>query len=258
MKAKFWMVILVGLLVVSALSSGKSIAAEPAGPADGQKPARPARPEKLEQIIFVHPVGPDKAAEPGRGKKPPKDEEPEEPKDNTYYEFWGGYLDDTVEYYINPNIGLVTAGDPVTAVNNAAGAWDVVTAADVFSYAGTTEKNWYEEDGQNVVSWVKFIPRDYIAVAVMWYDPNTMIIYEFDVVFNTFHRWGIEPTKRDRAFDIQNIATHELGHPAGLDDLYDQIYSGLTMYGYSSKGEIRKCTLEQGDITGAQTIYGAP
>jgi len=255
MKTKFWMVILVGLFVILVVSSGKLISAQPDDPADGQKADRPARPEKLEQIIFVHPVGTDKPAKPGRGKKPPKDEEP---KDNTYYEFWGGYLDETVEYYINPNIGLVTAGDPVAAVNNAAEAWEVVTAADVFSYVGTTEKDWYEEDGQNTISWVKFIPRDYIAVAVMWYDPNTMIIYEFDIVFNTFHRWGIEPANGDRAFDIQNIATHELGHPAGLDDLYDGIYSELTMYGYSSKGEIKKCTLEQGDIAGAQSIYGAP
>ncbi|NIM11958.1 MAG: hypothetical protein GTN68_09390, partial [Candidatus Aminicenantes bacterium] len=84
-------------------------------------------------------------------------------------ELWGGYLYGTAEYYVNPNIGLVTAGDPVEAVNAAAESWDSVTAANVFSYAGTTEKNWYELDGQNTISWVKFIPRDYIAVAVMWY-----------------------------------------------------------------------------------------
>jgi len=255
MKTKFLVVILIGLLVILVVSSSKLLAAKSADPGEGKNPDRPARPEKLEQVIFVHPVAPDKADAPGRGKKPPKDEEP---KDNTYYEFWGGYLDDTAEYYINPNIGLVTAGDPVMAVNEAVEAWDSVTAADVFSYADTTEKSWYEEDGQNIISWVKFIPRDYIAVAVMWYDPETMIIYEFDIVFNTFHRWGIDPVGKDRAFDIQNIATHEFGHPVGLDDLYDEIYSELTMYGYSSKGEIKKCSLEEGDVTGAQSIYGAP
>lgn len=111
---------------------------------------------------------------------------------------------------------------------------------------------------QNIISWVKFIPRDYIAIAVMWYDPDTMIIWEFDIVFNTFHNWGIDPVKKDRAFDIQNIATHEFGHPVGLDDLYDEIYSELTMYGYSSKGETKKCSLEEGDIAGAQQLYGAP
>jgi len=152
---------------------------------------------------------------------------------------------------------LVTAGDPVAAVNAAVEAWDTVTAAGLFDYAGVTEKNWYELDGQNTISWVKFIPRDYIAVAVMWYNEETLEIWEFDIVFNTFHRWGIGPVKRDRAFDIQNIATHEFGHPTGLDDLYDELYRELTMYGYSSKGETEKCTLEEGDVAGAQELYGA-
>jgi len=172
---------------------------------------------------------------------------------------WGGYLDGTVEYKINPDVNLVTEGDPIAAVTDAAEAWDaVVTAATLFNYAGTTEESWYTQDDQNTISWVKFIPRDYIAIAVMWYDPGTMIIWEFDIVFNTFHNWGIDPVKKDRAFDIQNIATHEFGHPVGLDDLYDEIYSELTMYGYSSKGETKKCSLEEGDIAGAQQLYGAP
>jgi hypothetical protein len=162
------------------------------------------------------------------------------------------------EYYINPNIGLVTGGDPVAAVNAGVQAWDIVTASDLFSYASTTQKDWYELDGQNTVSWVKFIPKDNIAVTVMWYDPATMIIYEFDVVFNTFHRWGIDPVRKNRAFDVQNIAAHEFGHPVGLDDLYDSIYSELTMYGYSGKGETAKRSLEEGDIAGAQSVHGAP
>ncbi len=255
MKAKFLVVIAIGLLVASFVSSSRVVAAKSSGPVAGKSPVDPPRPEKLEQVIFVHPVAPDRPQDPGKGKKPPEEQQP---KDNTYYELWGGYLDQPAAYYINPNIGLVTAGDPVAAVNNGTEAWDIVTADEVFSYVGTTEKSWYEQDGQNTISWVKFVPRDYIAIAVMWYDPNTMIIYEFDIVFNTFHRWGIEPAKGDRAFDIQNITTHELGHPAGLDDLYDDIYSELTMYGYSSKGEIEKCSLEEGDVAGAQSIYGAP
>ncbi|MHC4574196.1 MAG: matrixin family metalloprotease [Planctomycetota bacterium] len=256
MKAKVLSTVLVSLLLVSAGSVGKLMAARPDDPPDGKKPQKLPRPENLEQIIFVHPVAPERPDAPGRGKKPPKEEEP---KDNTYYELWGGYLyGGPADYYINPNIGLVTAGDPVAAVDSAVEAWDAVTAADLFAYAGTTEKDWYELDGQNTVSWVKFIPRDNIAVTVMWYDPATMIIYEFDVIFNTFHRWGIDPVRKDRAFDIQNIATHEFGHPVGLDDLYDGIYSELTMYGYSNKGEMEKRTLEEGDVAGAQELYGVP
>ena len=248
MKTKILITVLVSLLIISVVSVGL-VAAK------GEKPAVSGRPEKLEQIIFVHPVAPDRPDSPGKGK-PPKP--PVEPKDNTYYELWGGYLEGTIEYRINPNVNLVTSGDPIAAVNDAAEAWDVETADELFTCIGETTKNWYAEDEQNTISWVKFLPRDYIAVAVMWYDPATMIIYEVDIVFNTFHNWGINPTGRDRAFDIQNIATHEFGHPTGLDDLYDDVYSELTMYGYSSRTETKKRSLEEGDIAGAVKLYGAP
>ena len=64
--------------------------------------------------------------------------------------------------------------------------------------------------------------------------------------------------KRDKAYDIQNVAAHEFGHPVGLNDLYVEIYDELTMYGYSSKSETKKRSLESGDILGAQESYGAP
>lgn len=261
MKTKILIIVLVGLLIVSFASVGL-VTAKSDNPGKGEQPANAGRPEKLKQIIFVHPVASEKPGKPDKPPgKPPK--EPEEPKVNTHYEFWGGYLDSTVGYKINPNIPMVTGGNAIEAIDAAAEAWDIETSNELFSNVGETEKSWYELDDQNTVSWVKFIPRDYIAMAVMWYDddstsPTYMKIYEVDIVFNTFHNWGINPTKRDRAFDIRNIATHEFGHPTGLDDLYDDIYSELTMYGYSSKGEIKKCSLEGGDIAGAQVLYGEP
>jgi len=257
MKTKILITILVSLLIISVVSVGL-VAAKSDNPGQGEKPAMAGRPEKLEQIIFVHPVAPDKPGKPDKppGKPPKDDEEPPEepPKDNAYFELWGGYLAETATYYVNDNVGA----EALAAVEAAAEAWDEVTADELFSYGGTTTKSWYEYDYQNTISWVKFIPRDYIAIAMMWYDPATMIIYEVDIVFNTFHNWGIDPTKRDRAFDIQNIATHEFGHPTGLDDLYDDVYSELTMYGYSRTGETKKCSLEEGDVDGAQELYGIP
>ncbi|MBA7689098.1 hypothetical protein ES703_97593 [subsurface metagenome] len=55
--------------------------------------------------------------------------------------------------------------------------------------------------------------------------------------------------------DFGNIATHELGHAVGLDDLYTSKCSEMTMYGYASYGETKKRTLEAGDITGVQKLY---
>jgi len=258
MKTKIWVTILAGTLVFSVVSAAL-LAARPDNPGNDKQPTQAGRPEKLKQIIFVHPVAPDD--QPGKGNKP---KPPEPPKDNTYYQIWAQLAPESGAYYVNGNVNLITGGDPVAAVNAAVEAWDAVTATDLFTYAGTTSQSWYAEDGQNTISWVKFLPRDYIAVAVMWYDDTVdpWVIYEFDIVFNTFHSWGIDPVKEDkntiRAFDIQNIATHEFGHPVGLDDLYDTLYRELTMYGYSSKGETQKCSLEEGDIAGAQSLYGPP
>lgn len=261
-RFKLPIIVAVILALVLVFSLGGVVAAAP--PADN--PDKSARPENLEQVIFVHPAAPDKPDNPGKGKKPPKDEEP---KDNTKYELWGGSLAGTVEYYINPNVNLANGGDPISAVIASAEAWDAVTVTTdfdetggLFNYAGTTPLSWYEEDEKNTISWVKFFPRDYIAVAVMWYDPVDMIIYEVDIVFNAFHKWGIDPVAGDKdtikAYDIQNIATHEFGHPVGLDDLYDEIYSELTMYGHGKKGETIKRSLEEGDIAGAQELYRVP
>ena len=258
MKVRILITILIASLIISVLSVGVG-AAKPEDPGKGNESPKVGRPEKLEQIIFLHPIAPDK----GRGKpdkppgKPPKDEEP--PTDNAHYELLGWHLDRTAEYYINPNVSLVTGGDPVAAIKSAVEAWNSVTTSDVFEYAGATDKNWYKYDAQNTISWVKFLPRDYIAIASMWFDQETGIIYEFDIVFNAFHKWGIDPVWDDKdeikAFDIQNIATHEFGHPVGLDDLYHSLYREITMYGYSSKGETIKCSLEEGDISGAQKLY---
>jgi hypothetical protein len=52
------------------------------------------------------------------------------------------------------------------------------------------------------------------------------------------------------------VATHEAGHVTGLDDLYDDVYSELTMYGYTHKGETIKISLGIGDMHGCQALYG--
>ena len=55
--------------------------------------------------------------------------------------------------------------------------------------------------------------------------------------------------------DFANIATHELGHSVGLDDLYDDKCREQTMHGYADYGETKKRTLEAGDIAGISKLY---
>lgn len=81
-------------------------------------------------------------------------------------------------------------------------------------------------------------------------------------MFETNHTWGYAgPTNETElgdlnVMDLQNIATHELGHGVGLADLYETSCSEVTMYGYSTEGETKKRTLEEPDIIGIQKLYG--
>ncbi|MDP3026842.1 MAG: matrixin family metalloprotease, partial [Nanoarchaeota archaeon] len=69
-------------------------------------------------------------------------------------------------------------------------------------------------------------------------------------------KWG-NASSNTKVIDLQNIATHELGHGVGLADIYSTACSSVTMYGYSYYGDTEKRTLETPDITGLQTLYGA-
>ncbi|MFC1909987.1 hypothetical protein ACFLXC_01680 [Chloroflexota bacterium] len=55
--------------------------------------------------------------------------------------------------------------------------------------------------------------------------------------------------------DIQNIMTHEAGHWLMLEDLDNSGAAEQTMYYQAADGELKKRSLEEGDIAGIQMIY---
>ncbi|MFH1662950.1 MAG: matrixin family metalloprotease, partial [Chloroflexota bacterium] len=186
-----------------------------------------------------------------------------EPEPEGTYKLIGTKLTETATYYIN------TSGAPegsLTEIISSFDTWDGEVAADLFSYEAETSISGRKYDGQNTVSWTRIAPKSTIAIATFWYysdsNPATFDpIMEFDIVFNSFLNWGIDTDgegttfELTNAFDIQNIATHEVGHIVGLGDLYDSGNSYLTMYGYGSLGETQKISLDGGDIAGALAIY---
>ncbi len=78
---------------------------------------------------------------------------------------------------------------------------------------------------------------------------------ESDILFDTDFNWGDAKTDPS-LMDIQNIATHEIGHTLGLSDLYTKSCVNVTMYGYSTEGDVEKRSLEPADIAGLLSIYG--
>lgn len=164
-----------------------------------------------------------------------------------------------VNYVINPtNPQDLDEAFVTSAISTSAETWDAATSSELFNDAYTVDPNvqYGVQDFQNAIVFGNYPESNVIAVTTIWWTPVGRRIVEFDIMFDTDWAWenaAIDSSK----MDLQNIATHELGHGAGLDDIYDSACSEVTMYGYSGYGETQKRTLEQPDITGLQKMYGA-
>lgn len=114
-------------------------------------------------------------------------------------------------------------------------------------------------DGLNEVYFAPINDSNTIAVTIVWGNFGGPIglrqLVEWDQVYNTNYLWSQDATGSTTHMDFENIATHELGHAVGLDDLYTLSCAQQTMYGYASEGETNKRSLESGDIAGVNTLY---
>jgi len=161
-------------------------------------------------------------------------------------------------YVINPTNPQYLGEDFIkSAVFNSAETWDAATSKELMDDTYTIDytATYGVQDYENAITFGNYPTAGVIAVTTVWYNPATKAIVEFDVMFDTDWTWG-DATASSTVMDLQNIATHELGHGVGLADVYDTVCSTVTMYGYSDYGEIQKKTLETPDITGLQTLYG--
>ena len=88
------------------------------------------------------------------------------------------------------------------------------------------------------------------------YRTDTGAITSATITFDRADRFFISPTERCGAFgnqfDMQNIATHEVGHAINLGHVSDRLQS---MYPTSFAGETLKRTLGFGDIAGLRNLY---
>lgn len=168
-----------------------------------------------------------------------------------------------VDYVVDPDNSGLTEEFVTGAIYAGAEEWDAHTAAELFNDAYTIvhDATWDSDapDGRNELLFGDYPTDGVIAVTVIWGYFSGPIwirkIVEFDILFDTDYKWG-DGTADPAVMDLQNIATHELGHGAGLADLYDSACAAETMYGYSTYGETKKRTLNTGDIIGIQELYG--
>lgn len=96
-----------------------------------------------------------------------------------------------------------------------------------------------------------------IAVTIVWGvfggRPSERKLVEWDQVYDQVdYSWsGVGEAGK---MDFENIATHELGHAVGMGHPSDSC-TEETMYRFAGFGEIKKRTLEAGDIAGIKALY---
>lgn len=161
------------------------------------------------------------------------------------------------DYFINPTYEGLTDEFIISTIETSIAEWEKVD--DVFGeYLGITTKQFVIDD-INSISFGDFNVEGVIGVCSVrgYFDgpPSMRKIIEFDVMFDTDFVWGDGEIKGN-VMDLQNIATHELGHALGLADLYTNECNQQTMYGYSCYGDISKRDLGVGDIAGINKLYG--
>jgi hypothetical protein len=105
------------------------------------------------------------------------------------------------------------------------------------------------DDNYNQLSWDPAPPSDYIAVT---YNYGWNHINETDISFNSNYTWNCSGNPIWTEMDVENIATHELGHSLGLGHTS---YSDATMYAYANYGETKKRSLHWDDIDGIEYLY---
>ena len=154
--------------------------------------------------------------------------------------------------------GGITKWEDATdgAVGNSAGV-------DVLGSGSTTTEvlvaDTVSPDNKNEVYFADIADSNAIAVTIVWGIFGGPIsgrqLVEWDQVYDdTTFDWSAESAGVAGKMDFDNIATHELGHSVGMGDLYNTCVDE-TMYGYSSNAETKKRDLNNGDISGVNSLY---
>lgn len=151
-----------------------------------------------------------------------------------------------------------TSGGPsgfLSAARLAMNTWsDGAKSSFVFIYGGSSSSHNYGSwDGVNLIDFGPLDDTTIVAQNTFWYNTSSGQLFDSDIRFNSALPWSTDGSPS--SFDVQNVATHELGHSLSLADLYLSSDSEKTMYGYTAKDETKKRSLDQDDINGIAYLY---
>jgi hypothetical protein len=172
----------------------------------------------------------------------------------TSVEGWG--FDDT-------NSSGLAAADIQATLETGHGTWETgAGSVDIFgSYDSSNSGNASSSsDGENNVEFGNAGGGGIVAITYIWgrYTGrvSSRYINEWDQIYDDRYDWTIGDPVGSGAMDFLDVATHELGHAAGLGHpRTSAACSNETMYAYVATGETKKRDLDTGDLQGIQSLY---
>lgn len=152
--------------------------------------------------------------------------------------------------------GIVDSTDSAAAkqaVANAFGTWDAENHPPGLMFAESLSPKiavgWSFIDG----------PGGTLAIASVSHSAATKEIKGVSITYDSGDSWrvygGLSCTSQGAAFDIEDIASHEIGHAIGLAHVSKAGDAALTMYPTAGQGETHKRTLGTGDKKGVDALY---
>src|SRR6266540_1063318 len=147
----------------------------------------------------------------------------------------------------------------LTQVNNDCGLRDKVNANSLYR-GGTirsanigTGSTCSGSDGVNVVDFGNLAAGD-LGYACWWTWGGSTV--ESDMRLNsTEYSWAVDLGGCLAKYSVEDVATHELGHTFGLNDLSERLHPSLTMSLIMLPCQNAETTLGLGDVRGLKAIY---